>query len=736
MRLRRRPLGWYLALLAACAVLPVLIFATLLVVRLSTQERAQVERGMLDVSRALAAALDRELLVTVGILELLAQSPSLAADDLDGFHAEASRIVASRPGWHAIVLLTPDGQQVVNTRFPRGPTRARVNDPESLAELVLEPRPVVGSLVRGSVGGQLAVPVRVPVIRDGALVYVLTATVPPEPLQDLLVRSVPPRAREWAKSFRDRHGTVVARSRAPERFVGAVPAPAVAERLRAGLSEEFYRDPATEGADVYVATTRAPFSRWTAGIAVPVGAIDGPLRRSLAVTLGTGLALVALTGAGAYLVGRRIAQRIRTATDAAQTLTRGERVPTVTSSVREVAELGEALERSADLLRAREAERGELLKQAEAARREAEEANRAKDDFLATLSHELRTPLAAMVGWVRMLRAGHLSDAQAAHGLEVIDRNLRAQTKVIADLLDVSRIIAGKLQLERRPTDVRAAVHEALEQVRHQADDKGVALRTTLPPRPALVLGDHARLVQIVGNLVANAVKFTPRDGRVAVEVTAPDGEAVLAITDTGIGIAPDVLPYIFDRFRQADTGGGVRGLGLGLTIVRNLVDLHGGAVEVFSERPGHGSRFVVRLPLCTRAPDLETETPAAATARAPREGLRVLVVEDEADSLEMLTTFLAARGLTVIGANSVEAALAAWARQPFDALVSDLRMSGRDGYALIREIRARDGGKHVRAVAVSANAAVQDMQRSLLAGFDAHLAKPIDPEELLAALT
>ena len=732
MKFRRRPLGWHLALLTACAALPVLVFATLLVVRTSTQERAQVERGMLDVSHALAAALDRELLVSVGVLELLAQSPRLAADDLAGFHVEATRVLAARPTWQSILVVTPDGQQVVNTLLPFGTPLGRVSEPESLVEVVLGGKPVVGSLAPGRVTSQLAVPVRVPVVRDGVLAYVLTAAVRPESLRDVLLRTVPPRDDEWARFFNDRNGMVVARSRDPERSLGHARAQVP---LPGRLSDEFYRDPKTEGADVYVASTRAPFSRWTAGLAVPVAAVDGPLRRSLAVTLGTGLALVALTGAGAYFVGRRIAQRIRAATDSAKALTRGERVPSLASSVQEVAELGDALERSAALLQQREAERGELLTQAEAARREAESANRAKDDFLATLSHELRTPLAAMVGWVRMLRTGRLSEAQAAHGLEVIDRNLTVQTKVIADLLDVSRIIAGKLQLERRPMDVRGAVQEALEQVRHQADDRGVSVATTLPPHAARVDGDPARLVQIVGNLVANAVKFTPRGGRVLVEVSAREREVAMTVADTGIGISAEVLPHIFERFRQADAGGGVRGLGLGLTIVRNLVDLHDGRIDVFSEGEGRGSRFTVTLPRLTRRLDVPRELPTFDERRLPREGLRVLVVEDEPDSLEMLTTFLAARGLTVTGAASVEEALVTWTRQPFDALVSDLRMPGRDGYALVREIRARDDGKRVRAVAVSANAAAQDMQQSLLAGFDVHLAKPIDPEDLLTAL-
>jgi CheY-like chemotaxis protein/anti-sigma regulatory factor (Ser/Thr protein kinase) len=288
--------------------------------------------------------------------------------------------------------------------------------------------------------------------------------------------------------------------------------------------------------------------------------------------------------------------------------------------------------------------------------------------------------------------------------------------------------------VEHGPVDVRPAVSEALDQVRHAAEERGVSVSASLPPGPAVVDGDRTRLVQVVGNLLGNAVEFTPRDGRVAVAVEAGADTVTVEVSDTGPGIPAEALPHIFDRFRQAGEPAGGRGLGLGLAIVRTLVELHGGRVEVASDGPGRGARFVVTLPGSLALP--RPGHPEATPGRPRRaEGLRVLLVEDEADGLEMLATLLESHGLEVTAVDSFDAALAAWGAARFDAVVSDIRMPGRDGHALIEEIRRRENGTRVRAVAVSANAAAQDRERAYAAGFDVHLAKPVVPDDLLAAL-
>jgi signal transduction histidine kinase/CheY-like chemotaxis protein len=705
-----------------------LVFCTVLVVRLSAQERKQVERGMLDVCRTLAAALDRELLVTVGVLELLAQSSNLASGDLAAFHAEASRVVASRPGWTGVLLIAPDGTQLMNTIQPWGSPLGRINEPDSLAEVVRTAKPVVGSLVPGRITGQLAFPVRVPIVRGGSVTAVLTAAVRPDSLQDLLLTVFPVRD-EWTRAFNDPVGTIAARSRDPERFVGTPGSSRFVQRITT-VPEEFYRDTTVDGADVYVAFSRAPFSRWTAGMAFPASVVDGPLRRSLAITLGFGLALVALTGAGAYVVGRRIARPIRAATEAAQALTRGEPVRVVPSAVDEVAELGVALGRSADLLHRREAERDDLLAQAEAARRDAEAANRAKDEFLAMLGHELRNPIGAAMSAGGVLKQSSVGDDLARRALGVIDRQLAHLARLVDDLLDVGEVTARKIALVRTRLDLGEVARRVATTFEGSGRTEG--RRLVIGCEPAWVDADAARVEQIVTNLLANALKFTRTGDTIQVRTATEGDEAVLRVSDTGAGIAPDMLPRVFDLFVQAagppDRSPG--GLGVGLTLVRELVQLHGGAVSASSPGPRRGSTFVVRLPRAD-APSIVAEATAAPPAVTKRV---IVIVEDNADAREMLKVCLELAGHEVHETEDGPAGIEATRVHRPDVAIVDIGLPGVDGYEVARRIRA--GTDHTtRLVALTGYGQPEDRRRALDAGFDAHLTKPVDPAELLSLI-
>jgi PAS domain S-box-containing protein len=368
-------------------------------------------------------------------------------------------------------------------------------------------------------------------------------------------------------------------------------------------------------------------------------------------------------------------------------------------------------------------------------RSEAEAANRSKDEFLAILSHELRTPLTAILGWVRTLRLRQTDATALAHGLEVIERNTRMQAQLIEDLLDVSRIITGKLSLERRPVIVAAAIDAALESIRGAADAQGVALALVVEEPGLRVDGDAARLQQVFANLLSNGVKFTPPGGRVDVRVSRRDGHVVVTVQDTGRGISADFLPYVFDRFRQAD-GGITRatgGLGLGLAIVRHLVELHGGAVSVDSPGEDRGATFRVTLPALHDDAATGSWPRASSASPVPRlDGLWVLVVEDDADTREMVAMVLSAAGAAVKTVASMKAAEDAVAAATWDVLVSDLGMPDGDGYDLIRRLRARPSLAKLPAVALSAHAMDSDTRLSLRAGFDVHLAKPVDPDDLV----
>ncbi|MBM4442991.1 MAG: response regulator, partial [Candidatus Rokubacteria bacterium] len=393
-------------------------------------------------------------------------------------------------------------------------------------------------------------------------------------------------------------------------------------------------------------------------------------------------------------------------------------------------------ERAAERARI-ERERARLLARAEAARGQAEVANRAKDEFLATVSHELRTPLTSMLGWARMLRTRQPDAALLDRGLEVIDRNARHQAQLIEDLLDVSRIITGKLRLDIRATVLAPVVEAALDAVRGAAEGKGVALDVSLDPSLGAVRCDPDRLQQVVWNLVSNAIKFTPAGGRVAVSARAVDGDAELVVSDTGKGIEVEFLPFVFDRFRQSELGKASGGLGLGLALVRHLVELHGGTVHVSSAGPGQGATFTVRLPRAGRELPAAVEPARHAAAFPSLTGVRVLVVDDDPDARELLAMILEECDAEAVTAGSVPEALRRFDDKTPDVVVSDISMPERDGYALVRELRRRAaGGPRVPMIALTASARGEDRHRALAAGFDVHVAKPVEPAALADIVT
>jgi PAS domain S-box-containing protein len=379
-----------------------------------------------------------------------------------------------------------------------------------------------------------------------------------------------------------------------------------------------------------------------------------------------------------------------------------------------------------------------LYRVSQEARTAAEKANRAKDEFLATLSHELRTPLTPILGWTVMLRSGSLDQPSILRGLEVIERNVRAQTQLIGDLLDVSRIITGKLRLEVRPMEIGPVVEAGVDALRPTAETKNIQLTVEVPPGLPVVSGDPDRLQQVVWNLVSNAVKFTPEGGRIDVRLERADSALVLTITDSGKGIPADFLPYVFERFRQADSTSTRQhgGLGLGLAIVRHLVELHGGTVHAESPGPaGVGAVFTVRLPMTVPSPRAENEPAAdpAAEADVRLDGVRVMVVEDELDVRDFLRVSLARYGADVSTFATPAEALEALAKDRPDVLVSDIGMPDEDGYAFIRRVRALrpENGGQIPAAALTAYAQGEDGQRVLSAGYQVHLPKPVQPAEL-----
>jgi signal transduction histidine kinase len=390
----------------------------------------------------------------------------------------------------------------------------------------------------------------------------------------------------------------------------------------------------------------------------------------------------------------------------------------------------------AERLRA-EAEREALLAREKVLRAEAEELSRLKDEFLATMSHELRTPLNAIFGWITLLRTRRLDEATQERALETIERNARAQKRLIEDLLDVSRIVTGKVALELVTVDPRRVVEAALETMHPSAQAKGLKIVPLLDIGAGTVRGDFARLQQIVCNLLSNAIKFTAAGGHIEVCLARRNGEVEISIADSGQGIKPEFLPLVFDRFRQEDGSISRRhgGLGLGLAIVRHLVELHAGSVDAQSAGEGKGARFIVRLPvreanLLPRA--AEAPSNGMVTA-AMLMGVRLLVVDDDPGARELISGMLEGFGAQVSVAESGQAALSLLFAQRPDVLIADLGMPGMDGYALIEQVRGLDPdfGGMTPAVAVTAYASPQDRLRALQAGYQNHVAKPVEAEEL-----
>jgi PAS domain S-box-containing protein len=417
---------------------------------------------------------------------------------------------------------------------------------------------------------------------------------------------------------------------------------------------------------------------------------------------------------------------------------KGEGSPTFTGYLRDITERKQA-----------ETERDRLLAGEREARQDAERANRMKDEFLSIVSHELRTPLHAILGWSQMLAKREVNKEDLTEGLQVIERNARVQTQIIEDILDMSRIISGKVRLDVQRVDLPSVIEAAIQAVQPAADAKGIRLQKVLDPLTEPVSGDPARLQQIVWNLISNAIKFTPKGGRVSVTLERVNSHVEISVSDTGDGIPPDFLPYVFERFRQAEGPTTRRhgGLGLGLSIVKQLTELHGGTVQAKSPGEGQGATFRVALPLIPLRPNddgdgryhpktsrIETTNDNA----APKlKGIRVLVIDDEPDARKLIKRLLEECEAEVTTGGSVDEALRLISEVNPHVILSDIGMPGRDGYELLRILRslpAEKGGK-IPAAALTAFARSEDRTRSMMAGFDLHVSKPVEPRELCAVV-
>ncbi len=718
------PLGRRLWALIAIALFPAAILGALGLVMLAAQQRAQLDRATIDTARAIMSAVDKELEVSIAEARVLSKSRALEQGDLRAFHADMRRALSDRASWDTIVLVDRAGRQLLNARRPHGSPPQPVVERESYEAALAAGRPVVGNIARGP-GGELRFPVRFPVMEDGEARYVLTIVVKPEALLPVLERQRIPE--DAVATVFDGRGHIVARTRRHAELVGT-PISAGLRELVARGNEGAGPNVTLDGTRTYSGFARSQIGPWGIGLGVPRDPIDAAVRRSY-VALGAGIVLsLALGALGAAFIARRIARPVLGLAEAADAIGRGEPPVAPRTDLAEVNRVASALVSAGEARARAEAVREEALVRERRARAQAEDANRMKDEFLAMLGHELRNPLAAIANAAQLLRQPHVSPEWVENAKAIIGRQSAHLARLVDDLLDVGRVIAGKIVLERVPVSLPDAVRHALSALRAGGYFAGHRVDPDLGD--VWVSADPVRLDQVVTNLLINAAKYTPSGKRIVVASRREGDVAVLSVVDEGVGIEAELLEKVFEPFvqgkRSLDRAQG--GLGIGLTLVRRLVELHGGTVSAGSGGRDAGAAFTVRLPAIAAPAGAARSAAGPVHARGARD---ILVVEDNPDARAAVRLLLETRGHNVSeaadGAAGIE--LAASARP--DVAFVDLGLPGVDGYEVARRLRSSAACEGTLLVALTGYGMPDDIARSRQAGFDLHLVKPLTLEAL-----
>lgn len=706
-------------------MLPGVLLTGILVWRSFANNRAIAERRLLESARVDASALDREFDSTISVLQALATSPSLDRDDLGAFYQDARRGQATQPGWYTLLLLSLDGRQLVSTRVPWGTPLLPVAEPESLQRLVATKRPVVGVIRQGRTTSAYLFAIRVPVVRDNILKYVLSAVVRVESLARVIPRQLP-NSGEWTRSILDSEGTIAVRTRGAEGFIGAKASDPFRNLIQQHF-ESLTSQTTREGIPVYAAYSRGLYG-WTSVVVVPRASLDGPLWGSMAGLLFGGALLMFCSLVVVLIVSRRLATDLAEATTAADAVAHGRPLPPTRAHVAETARLQQSLTTAASLLERRARERDAEMARADAARRDAEEANQTKDQFLAVLGHELRNPLAPALTALELMKQRDPDVFRRER--EVLERQVAHMARLVNDLLDVSRLARGKVQLDRRRFELREAVDRALDMTRPTIAQHRHTLDVSVPASGLTIDGDVDRIVQVLSNLLTNAAKYTPPGGHIALIAEESDACVVIACEDDGPGIPADLAPKLFDPFAQGPRTLDRRegGLGLGLALARTFTELHGGTIRVEPRGSEGGSRFVVTFPL--QRSEAVVPEPEPVARNAALDSQRILLVDDNVDVCEMLRAALEGAGHAVrIAANGQDAIdLAASFR--FEIGVLDIGLPGMDGYELALRLRAIHSG--IRLIALTGYGQSGDLEAAAAAGFDAHCAKPVTIAGLL----
>jgi signal transduction histidine kinase len=710
------------------STLPIALCAAIALFFLLRAEENQALARALEANRQTATAVRVTLNRSFAVLEAVAQSPLLDGDDLGPFDEVLERVLPLMPGWHSLLLASPDGH-IIDRVSPRpGAKLLRPIEPLSFAQVLRTGKPVVGPLGKGP-SGAWAIPLRVPVMREGKPRYVITAPLSPESIDEVL--TLPHLPKGWTVSVFDGNGRRIARMPSAELPVGDEVSAELMNLVRSGGDEGSGITHTKNGQEVYTAYIRLPDLNWTVATAIPTAEVKAKILNAT-LLYGSGLLLsLLLASLGALLAARRISQPMRELRNAATAIGRQESPQLPNTQISEIQAVVQAMDQSAKALAASEQERNATLTSLAGAHERLKEADQRKDEYIATLAHELRNPLAPITQAVALLRAAGLSAAQQSQSLAVIDRQTGNMSRLLDDLLDASRINFGTFSLLSERLDINTVLREAFDFITARARERRLDLRITVPDRPTYVEGDALRLQQLFVNLLDNAVKYTQIGGCIQLAARVHDAVLEIEIRDNGIGIASEHLQDIFRLFgRVASPGMESGGLGVGLALAKNLAQMHKGNISVTSAGHGQGSCFTVTLPLSDDQSQPETVTPSI--IESPSTSRRIVVADDNRDIAQTLEALFDMEGHHIRVAYDGLQALDLCKQEMPEVAVLDIGMPNMDGHQAAQAIRALPGGEAVFLIALSGWGRPEDVDAAESSGFDRHLTKPADLVELL----
>lgn len=724
-----------LLLMAAAILIPVIVASGLALAKIREDGRQTALRGLSETARATALIVDREVQGSLSALKALGSSPNLESRDFKAFYSQAAAFYQPGDSW--TVLFDDKGTEIVNTAVPySAPLPPLPVQAEMVAEVLSSQKPVTTDLQAGAVISQMVTAVNTPATAAGGRSFVVSQAFVLDYWKKKAIQENLPA--DWITAVLDSRGLFIARSFRANELVGQPGIPGLPTLMR-GPKEGMLRHLSLEGIDSYIAYTHSDLTGWMVSVSAPVSAINAAAHHAVWTAVAGMLAAFAVAALAVAVFGRRFIRAIEGASRSAMALGRGQQPDVENTGIKEVNALnhelvgaGHLLEAERKFRQAAEGERERLLRNETQAREAAQAQNEAKDEFLAMLGHELRNPLAAIAGATALLERVGLGAPGAERCLGIISRQNHHLSHIVNDLLDVSRLMSGKIALEKEPLDMADCVRQCVEALRTTELAKGHPI--TVQASRTGFSGDAVRIDQILNNLLTNALKFSGPGGEVKVTVGEVAGKAVVTVQDSGVGMTPELLARVFNPFVQGPAPANrlQSGLGIGLALVRQLVRLHGGDVEAASAGVGQGSTFSVWLPAIA----IDAQTPATHNPDQDASRQRKLVyVEDNADARAMMAELLQMLGYEVIevadGASTLPAVLAA---QP-DAVIIDIGLPDIDGYEVARRLRENPLTRSVPLIALTGYGQLRDKQTATQAGFNTHLAKPASASAIVKAV-